>query len=473
MSLALRVYHLLPGPARSLAATLHGRKLRAWRYGPETDRLVEEALARDAWTTDQWSSWRGERLARLLHRAATRVPYYRRQWEERRRRGDSSSWEQLEHWPVLTKEPLREEPRSFLADDCQPDSLYHSQTSGTSGKPLHLWHSRDTLRAWYALFEARWRRWNGVSRRDRWAILGGQLVAPVERRKPPFWVWNGALRQLYMSSYHLAPDLIGHYLDALEQHNIRYLWGYSSSLHTLAEGALRLGRTVPMQVALSNAEPLYENQRVAITKAFTCPVRETYGMSENTIGAAECAHGRLHLWPDAGVLEVFDGDQPAASGETGDLVVTGLLNPDMPLIRYQVRDCGALVDLGKAASEEACPCGRRLPVIRSIEGRIDDLLYTADGRRVGRLDPVFKADLPVREVQIVQQALDRLEVRYVPAAGFTDAAAGVITSRLRDRMGPVEVTLRAVSEIPRGANGKFRAVVCNLSEAQRRMVSIQ
>lgn len=468
MSLALRIYHLLPGPARNLAATLRGRKLRAWRYGEETGRLVEEALDRDSWTGEQWSAWRKDRLARLLHRAATRVPYYRRQWEERRRRGDSSSWEELDNWPLLTKEPLREQPRAFLADDCRPESLYHSQTSGTSGKPLHLWHSRDSLRAWYALFEARWRRWNGVSREDRWAILGGQLVAPVTRRTPPFWVWNGALRQLYMSSYHLAPDLIGHYLDALERYQIRYLWGYSSSLHTLAEGALQSGRTVRMQVALSNAEPLHENQRRAIAAAFDCPVRETYGMSENAIGAAECAHGRLHLWPDAGVLEVFDGERPAPRGETGDLVVTGLLNPDMPLIRYQVRDCGAL-----ANPSDVCPCGRRLPVIRSIEGRIDDLLYTADGRRVGRLDPVFKADLPVREVQIIQQALDRLEVRYVPAAGFGDADAALITRRLRDRMGPVEVALHAVDEIPRGPNGKFRAVVCNLPDSQRRMASVR
>jgi len=36
----------------------------------------------------------------------------------------------------------------------------------------------------------------------------------------PFWVWNAALNQLYMSSYYLAPDLIPYYFDALKRYRI-------------------------------------------------------------------------------------------------------------------------------------------------------------------------------------------------------------------------------------------------------------
>lgn len=73
----LRIYHAMPGPLRSLAVTLQGFKLRRWRYGPETDTLVTEALDRERWSRDRLNAWQGERLARLLHRAATEVPYYR------------------------------------------------------------------------------------------------------------------------------------------------------------------------------------------------------------------------------------------------------------------------------------------------------------------------------------------------------------------------------------------------------------
>ena len=118
---------------------------------------------------------------------------------------------------------------AFVADDCKIQDMYFEHTSGTSGSSLSLWWSLKTVRAWYALFEARWRRWYGISRDDRWAILGGQLVAPADQSRPPFWVWNHALNQLYMSSYHLAPHLVPSYLDALIRYRCKYPLGYTSS----------------------------------------------------------------------------------------------------------------------------------------------------------------------------------------------------------------------------------------------------
>ena len=466
MSTLLTLYHRLPPQARSLAASLRGYYLKSWRYGPETDRLVEEALERERWSPEQWKTWQEERLAYVLHRAATQVPYYRQQWAERRRKGDRASWELLENWPVLGKEPLRANPRAFVADGCDIRRMYHNHTSGTTGKPLDLWLSRDTVRGWYALFEARWRRWYGVSRHDRWAILGGQLVTPVTQRKPPFWVWNRALNQLYMSSYHLSPQFIPYYLEALERHHIRYLLGYTSALYELAIAILDQKRDgFEMQVVITNAEPVYEHQREAIAAAFRCPVRETYGMAEIVAAASECEEGRLHIWPEAGYIEVIHDGQPLPAGNAGDLVGTGLFNADMPLIRYRIGDRGAL-----AIDASTCACGRTLPLFSGVEGRSDDVLYTKDGRRIGRLDPVFKARLPIHEAQIIQESLDQIRVRYVPTTAFSSEDARSIITRLQQRMGDVEVVLEEVNEIPREANGKFRAVVCNLSDEERSRV---
>ena len=125
---------------------------------------------------------------------------------------------------------MRAQPRAFVADDCDVRRMLREQTSGTTGKPLVLWRSRRTLEQLYALSAARTRLWHGVTGNDRWAMLGGQLVVPVEQARPPFWVWNAALRQLYLSSYHLARELIPYYLDALARYRIVYLYGYASSM---------------------------------------------------------------------------------------------------------------------------------------------------------------------------------------------------------------------------------------------------
>ncbi len=451
----LRLYHRLPPRMRSPTAGAYGFKLRLHRYGPETERLVEEVFERETWSSERWRSWSEERLAFVLDRAATQVPYYRAIWQRRRVRGDGRSWEQLENWPLLEKEQLRRTPRAFVADDCNPRSMTVEHTSGSTGTPLTLWRSRSTIRARYALYEARHRRWYAVTRHDRWAMVGGRLVVPAGQQEPPFWVWNAGLHQLYLSAYHLSPEWIPHYIEALLRHRVHYIWGYPSSLYALAQGVSeRQESNLKLSVAIANAEPVFAYQRRMIERAFGCPLRETYGMVELVAGAGECGHGKLHQWPEMGQIEVFQGDQPTAGNETGDFVCTSLLDADMPLIRYRVGDRGRLPD-----HSTPCPCGRRLPFLTQVEGRSDDVLYTRDGRAVGRLDPVFKADLPIREAQVVQESLRRVRIIYVPTPEFTPGAGRTLTKRFRERMGAVEVVLEPTDRIPRGPNGKFRAVV--------------
>ncbi|MGH7531167.1 MAG: phenylacetate--CoA ligase family protein [Gemmatimonadales bacterium] len=449
----VQLYHRLPARARSAAATLRGWYLNRWRQSADSEQLVAAARQREHWTADQWRQWREERLAFVLHRAATRVPFYRDHWQARRRRGDRASWELLENWPLLEKDELRAEPRRFIADDCDPARMFCEQTSGTTGKPLDVWRSRATVTALHAIVAARTKRWDGIPAGVRWARLGGQLVIPVRQRRPPFWVWNAAMRQLYLSSFHLAPDLIRHSLDALRRYRVVYLAGYPSSIYALAHEAVRLGRSdIRLTAVYTNAEPLQAEQRAVIVAAFNCPVRETYGMAETVAAASECAAGRLHQWPEIGQIEVHD---------EGELVCTGLLNSDMPLIRYRVGDRAPV-----EAPADPCPCGRTLPAMPAIEGRTNDVLVTTDGRQVFWLNPVMYG-LPVRQSQIVQERLDLVRVRIAPAVGFTRSTERTIIARLRERLGDLRVIVERVAEVPRTANGKVRAVICDLSAEER------
>ena len=101
-------------------------------------------------------------------------------------------------------------------------------------------------------------------------------------------------------------------------------------------------------------------------------------------------------------------------------------------------------------------------MIDGIDGRCDDMLYTPDGRAVGRMDPVFKNDLPILEAQIIQESLQKILVKYVPSDGFQNKALTKLGDRIRDRLGDIEVAFEKVVEIPRTNNGKFRAVICDL-----------
>ncbi|MEM8930559.1 MAG: AMP-binding protein, partial [Acidobacteriota bacterium] len=337
----LALYRRLPYPLKVLTASLRGWHLDRWRYGADLEHRVAEIHEREHWDSEAWERWRDTRLADLLRRAID-APAYARAWADRP--GDPT---RLADWPVLQKPALRADPTGYLVSGTDPRKLYPEHTSGSTGTPLRLWWGRDTVRGWYALVEARLRRWHGIDRRDRWAILGGQLVTDVRRTRPPFWVWNAGMRQLYLSAYHLSPSNARAQLDALHRHRVRYLLGYPSALHALASALLDQqldGAGLGLRVVITNAEPLYPHQRLAIGKAFDCPVRETYGMAELVAGASECDAGRLHLWPEVGAIEI---------GDRSELIATGLLNHHQPLIRYRVGDRLVLAD-----ESTRCSCGR-------------------------------------------------------------------------------------------------------------------
>jgi phenylacetate-CoA ligase len=101
-------------------------------------------------------------------------------------------------------------------------------------------------------------------------------------------------------------------------------------------------------------------------------------------------------------------------------------------------------------------------MLGSIEGRVDDILITRDGRRIGRLDPVFKGVYGVAEAQIVQDDYDRFRVRIVPGNDYTNACANTIVENLTERVGKADIKIELVKQIERTPSGKFRAVVCNL-----------
>ena len=179
----------------------------------------------------------------------------------------------------------------------------------------------------------------------------------------------------------------------------------------------------------------------------------------------QCEAGSYHSHPMYGLVEIVDQDGRAcAPGETGDLVLTGFINEAMPLIRYRIGDRAV-------ASDTACACGRKHPVIGAILGREDDYIVTPEGNMVGRLDPMFKGLTGILEAQVVQEAIDEITILVVPAAGFDDGARASLIDGLRERVGrSMKITVKDVPAIARTRGGKFRSVISRIppSSAEQR-----
>jgi phenylacetate-CoA ligase len=453
-----KIFHQLPLPLKTLSVSAWGFYLRALRYGGEFNRLVEEALGRDSWSIAQWESLQQETLARMLQHAATTVPYYRRLWEERRRQGDKTSWDVLENWPILEKEIVRENPQLFISHLSKKKLLFVDHTGGTTGKPTLIYESRESIRQMYALHEARTRRWFGVDRHQRWGMLGGQKIIPLDQGRPPYWVWNRGLNQVYFSVFHIKPETTKYYVDALWKYQPTHLVVYPSACAILAKFMLEQKLQAPeIKVIICNSESTLPRYRELMSRAFNCPVIDTYGMAEMCVAASECLEGTQHYWPDTGIIEVYDPQKQkfiTDGGKAGDYILTGLLNFDMPLIRYANHDIGYLPDW-----DYKCSCGRKLPSLASIAGRSNDLILTKDNRELYILDTFYNG-LPVIEGQMIQHSLDEFEVKVVPDKEYShDLILIEITARLRQYLGPVNITLIELEEIEKNANGKYKPFI--------------
>ncbi|HMN61042.1 MAG TPA: AMP-binding protein [Anaerolinea sp.] len=454
----VNAYHSLPYPLKTLAASIHGYRLRWWRYGSNTEKLVEETLERDHWSRDQWKTWQDEQLAFILHRAATQVPYYRDQWQKRRALGDKSSWEVLANWPILDKSQVRDNPTAFISETSRKKLLYVDHTGGTTGRPTLIYESRKTIIKWYAIYEARIRRWHNLDYHERWGILGGQKIIPLSQKVPPFWVLNQGLNQIYFSIFHISETTAESYVNALWKYRPTHLMVYPSTCAVLARHMILLGLQPPkIKAIITNSEKLTRDYKELIIEAFNCPVYDTYGMAELTAAASECDQGGLHYWPETGVLEVFNHENNTITSntdQTGNLLMTGLLNEDMPLIRYMNKDIGQLPDWSKN-----CDCHRTLPIIPKIIGRNNDLIKTKDGRQLYILDSLYNG-LPIIEGQMIQKDLDNFEVNVIPDNQYDrDLVYDEIQERLKYYLGDIQLSVCEVKNLQQNTNGKAKPFV--------------
>jgi phenylacetate-CoA ligase len=421
------------------------------RFGGCYEESLGEYLQREHWTVDQWSGWQRERMKDLLSDASRDVDYYRQEWSNSEKKAAMAG--RLEDLPILEKDRLRSDPYSFLKPGIRRPLAFH--TSGSTGTPItSLWTSRE-IRQSMAVREARSARWAGASFKLPRATFSGRMIVPDQSSNGPYYRFNVVENQAYFSPFHLRSDTARHYVSAIGRHKIQWLTGYAVSYFLLAQFILDQRLVVPpLKAVVTTSEKVTDEMRGVMEKAFGCKVYEEYSTVENVLFASECEQRRLHMSPDIGVVEILRPDgTPCEPGEAGEVVATGLMRQSQPLIRYRLGDLASW-------DESPCPCGRAMPVIKEVVGRIEDVVIGPDGRQLVRFHGVFVDQPCVREGQIIQETLDRIRVRIVPSCGFGEADVADIIHRVQQRLGAqIEVVVEQVSEIPRTKSGKFQAVV--------------
>jgi len=422
-------------------------------------------LQRSQWfSRDQLINLQWQRLTSLLEHAYSDVPFYRSLFKKLGMKpADIRSPEDFRRIPVLTKECVRANVDQMLAQNGK-ERLHSANTSGSTGLPLEFYRDgRSTGYSLGAMFLGH--SWYGLEIGSRGAMLWG---VPLDWRMAlSMRLKDLVLNRFRQKEYIYRDQNLRHFWKMMKAKGPEYLMGCPSMLYAYAFFLKEQdidGKMFHLKMVKGTSEVFFDYQRQYVESVFGCKSVDEYGAAETGIIAFECPEGGLHIMADCVYVEFLDEfDQPTPPGTKGRIVVTNLRNHSMPMLRYDIGDIGL-------ASEAVCQCGRGLPLMESLEGRVVDELIMPDGKRthpdffyavMGHLTHV---GLVIKQYKIYQVALDQLKIEIVKGPDFSDETLKYIDKTLHQFLGSgMDIRYEFVSDIARDRSGKLRYFVSLLN----------
>ena len=374
---------------------------------------------------------------------------------------DIKTKEDLTKLPIITKSDIRNSfPDDIVAKNIDIKRCHKSRTSGSTAEPLtSIFDGKAWDFAKYAV-KMRARLACGLKLGDRMIIFEA-LRSDLLRREEKnlgFRIGNLFFKRKYLSVFNDIRD----HLPLLKRFRPDAMYGFSSYFNLLAQRVKEEEiKEICPRIFFTSAELLDGGTRKVINSVFGAELFDIYGTSELKEVAWECGeHAGHHLNMDSVVVEFTRDDEPISEGERGQIVITGLYNYAMPLIRYTVGDVGVPTD-------ESCPCGRGLPLMKVVEGRLIDFIVLPSSRVVSPylLTDILEGIPGIVRYQIVQEKKDKIEVRFIKGKNFSHGTIRQIIDRYQRALGEdIDIKPIIVDALPRDKSGKFRVVISKLSQ---------
>ena len=355
--------------------------------------------------------------------------------------------------PLLTKMDLQQHSGEMLSRD--RGRVDHRKTSGSTGTPYKFVKDRRSLAFMNAVMHDCY-SWHGIEIGDRqcriWAI--------PQELKPRLIIFikDTLMNRIRLNSFDVNDDSSVKFFHDVRKFKPKFMYGVPSYMTDFSRRLQEHGldpKDMGLEVLICTGEILFPAQKKLLKETYDCTIANEYGTTESGIVAFSCPHDNMHLMSHALYVEIIDPEtgEKTRPGEIGEVVFTDLNSRTMPFIRYKVGDTA----IPKAGT---CSCGIQLPMVEHVEGRLEDMIETPEGKKVAGGMLYYTLTKGIQQFKAYQRAIDHLHVLIEPGPGFSEGDLERIRDQWRTYLGNrMKVTFEIVDRIPPDRSGKLRYFV--------------
>ncbi len=425
-----------------------------WYSGTTIQQHLAALNKSQWWSKDQIAELQNKKLRMLIRHAYDNVPYYHRIFSQRGITPENiKTKEDLKKIPVLTKDDIRKNLPDLIARNTRPSDRIESHSSGSTGEPLKYYIDKRSYSAGWAQTFRCW-SWAGFQLGDPYVKISLNPRTSMVKK-----IQDRVLQTKYVFAMGITDTTIAQEMEKIRAFNPKIIRNYASHMYTMAKLMEKNDIQYQGATVATTGSMLFPQYRNVIEKQFNCRVFDAYG-GESTAVSFECEeHNGYHISDEDVIVEFLKEGEQVVPGERGRIVFTNLDNFAMPVIRYDIKDIGTYTD-------ESCPCGRGLSLMKSVEGRDSDIIMTPSGDFivVEYFVILFEYMAGVDQFQVIQDTLDHLTVKIIKNQQFTDEELHHIRNEIQKRAGPdVRIAIEFVQDIPvYGREGKRRLVLSHV-----------
>jgi phenylacetate-CoA ligase len=439
-------------------------KFQEQLLGRSSFQILSELLKSERWDREQVCQLQLQRLQQTVQLAYQHTPYWRQLMDEQGIQSAAiQSLDDLQRFPFLDKDVIRQQREEMVWKD-EGKRVQMVRTSGSTNEALEFYTS-STREAHINAARMRGHEWLGIRRGEKELYYWG---SPIELNKQDRikrvrdWLINDGLS----NGFEVTPERLKGYFQQWLSWQPKCLFGYPSTLVltvTMAESLnIDLKELKPrgLSVIITTSEILSPVDRELIAAGFGVPVYDSYGLREAGLIGHECAHGTMHCMDEQVILETIDPETQQPTDGEGELVVTNIVGPAFPIIRYRTGDIVTL-------STDLCQCGRNLSNIKISGGRAVEFIVTKAGKWVVGYSFIYiaRSIKGIVKFQIIQETIGEILIRLVVDDNFPADGIEQAKQKASQRLGGDDIIqVEIVDDIKPARSGKYRPVISKVAE---------